>query len=180
MKREIDLAETTEERLRKEIEDLKRRLQEQKGPASSHAGVPAKPWQPSSITLWSICLGAIVLIVLGFLAGYIPLQKRQNLIRNQALEQEQALPRMEVIEVGVSARKSELELPGNIQAITEAPILARANGYIKRRMVDIGDRVSAGEPMAEIEAPEVDQQVSQAKASRDSTGEILSGQRGNA
>jgi len=165
MKREIDLAETTEESLRKEIEDLKRQLREQKNPGSSHAGLAPKPWHPSSVTLWSISLGVLVLIVIGFLAGYIPLQKRQTLIRNQALEQEQALPRMEVIEVGVSARKSELELPGNIQAITEAPILARANGYIKQRMVDIGDRVSAGQPMAEIAAPEVDQQVSQAKAS---------------
>ena len=165
MKPEIDLAETTEERLRKEIEDLKRQLREQKSPGSSHAGLTAKPWHPSSITLWSILLGVAVLIVLAFFAGYIPLQKRQTLIRNEALEQQQALPRMEVIEVGLSSSKSELELPGNIQAITEAPILARANGYIKRRMVDIGDRVSTGQPMAEIEAPEVDQQVSQAKAS---------------
>jgi RND family efflux transporter MFP subunit len=165
MKREIDLAETTEERLRKEIEDLKRQLREQKSPDTAHAGLTATPWHPSSITLWSICLGVAVLIILGFFAGYIPLQRRQNLIRQQALEQEQALPRMEVIEVGLSSPKSELELPGNIQAITEAPILARANGYIKRRMADIGDRVSAGQPLAEIEAPEVDQQVSQAKAS---------------
>lgn len=165
MKPEIDLAETTEERLRKEIEDLKRQLREQKSQGSSRAGLPAKPWHPSPITLWSICLTVIVLIVIGFFAGYIPLQKRQTLIRNEALEQQQALPRMEVIEVGASASKSELELPGNVQAITEAPILARANGYIKRRMVDIGDRVSTGQPMAEIEAPEVDQQVSQAKAS---------------
>ena len=165
MKREIDLVETTEERLRREIEDLKRQLREQKGLGSAHAGLTAKPWHPSSVTLWSIFLGVIVLIVIGFFAGYIPLQKRQTLIRNQALEQDQALPRMGVIEVGLSSAKSELELPGNIQAIAEAPILARANGYIKRRMVDIGDRVRAGQPMAEIEAPEVDQQMSQARAS---------------
>ena len=164
IKREIDLAETTEERLRREIEDLKRQLQEQRNPGSSHAGLMAKPWRPSSITLWSISLAVGVLIMLAFFAGYIPLRKRQTLIRQQAVEQQQALPRMEVIEVGLSSRKSELELPGNIQAITEAPILARANGYIKRRLVDIGDRVQAGQPMAEIEAPEIDQQVSQAKA----------------
>lgn len=165
MKREIDLTESTEERLRREIEDLKRQLREQKSPEASHAGLMAKPWQPSSTTLWSISLGVIVLIVIGFLAGYIPLERRQNLIRQQALDQEQALPRMEVIEVGASSPKSVLELPGNIQAITEAPILARANGYIKRRLVDIGDRVSDGQSMAEIEAPEVDQQMSQARAS---------------
>ena len=165
MKREeIDLTESTEERLRKEIEDLKRQLREQKGAGSSHLSLTAQPWHPSSTTLWSIFLGVTVLIILAFLAGYIPLRKRQTLIRDQALELEHALPRMEVIEVGLSAGKSELQLPGNIQAITEAPILARANGYIKRRMVDIGDRVTAGQPLAEIEAPEVDQQVQQAKA----------------
>jgi RND family efflux transporter MFP subunit len=165
MKRdEIDRAETTEGRLRREIEDLKRQLREKSGAESSRAGLASKPWHPSSTTLWSIFLGVAVLIVLAFLAGYVPLQKRQTLIRNQALEQEHALPRMEVIEVGLSSGKSELQLPGNIQAITEAPILARANGYIKRRMVDIGDRVSVGQPLAEIEAPEVDQQVHQANA----------------
>jgi RND family efflux transporter MFP subunit len=57
-----------------------------------------------------------------------------------------------------------LQLPGNIQAITEAPILARADGYVLRRMVDIGDRVQAGQAVAEIEAPEMEEQVRQSKA----------------
>ena len=48
----------------------------------------------------------------------------------------------------IPARASELELPGNIQAITEAPILARADGYLKRRLADIGDRVRAGQVLA--------------------------------
>ena len=59
---------------------------------------------------------------------------------------------------------SELDLPGNIQAVTEAPILARADGYLERRMVDIGDKVQAGQPVAEIAAPETDEQVRQLKA----------------
>jgi RND family efflux transporter MFP subunit len=74
------------------------------------------------------------------------------------------LPRAEVIRVGRGSSHSELELPGNIQAITEAPVLARASGYIKRRLADIGDRVKAGQPLAEIDAPELDQQVVEAKA----------------
>jgi RND family efflux transporter MFP subunit len=57
-----------------------------------------------------------------------------------------------------------LDLPGNIEAITEAPILARADGYLQRRLVDIGDRVQAGQPLAEIAAPELDEQVRQLKA----------------
>ena len=162
--RETRLAETSEEKLRQEIEDLKRQLREQKDPGLAHVGLTAKLWRPSSVTLWSIFLGLTVLILLAFLAGYIPLHKRQTLIRKEAMEQQQAVPRMEVIEVAPSSPNSQLELPGNIEAITEAPILARANGYIKRRMADIGDRVHAGQPLAEIEAPEVDQQVRQAGA----------------
>src|SRR5258708_19792200 len=52
-----------------------------------------------------------------------------------------------------------------MQAVTEAPILARAEGYVQRRYVDIGDRVAAGQLLAEIEAPDLDQQVRQAQAS---------------
>jgi RND family efflux transporter MFP subunit len=59
---------------------------------------------------------------------------------------------------------SGLQLPGNIQAVAEAPILARADGYLAKRLVDIGDRVRAGQPLAEIDAPELDAQVRQSKA----------------
>ena len=158
---QLAVQESTEEKLRKEVEDLKRQLREQHG--SAHPAL-AKPWHPSAITIWALFLGAIVLIVVAFFAGYIPLQKRNAVIGSQAQEQEQALPRVEVIEVGRSSGMSELQLPGSIEAVTEAPILARADGYIKRRLVDIGDRVQAGQPVAEIEAPELDQQVIQAKA----------------
>jgi RND family efflux transporter MFP subunit len=57
-----------------------------------------------------------------------------------------------------------LKLPGTMQALTEAPILARADGYLKRRLADIGDRVHAGQVLAEIDAPELDQQMRQAEA----------------
>ena len=59
---------------------------------------------------------------------------------------------------------SELILPGNIQANYEAPIYARTSGYLKRWLVDIGTPVKAGQLLAEIESPEVDQQLRQAEA----------------
>jgi RND family efflux transporter MFP subunit len=163
-----DAPETTEEILRRENQDLKRQLEQLKssGNHSTHSALPAKLWHPSSLTIWSISLGVIALIVAAFFAGYIPLQKRKDLISSEELQQEQALPQVEVIQVGRSTRNNELQLPGNIQAISEAPVLARASGYILRRMVDIGDRVRAGQPLAEIEAPELDEQVRQATASR--------------
>jgi len=154
-----------EERLRKENQDLKRQLQELKAkPHDSSQDDLPKVWHPSGITIASIFLTLVVLTVVAFLSGYIPLQKRRSLIVSEARELESALPRVEVIEVGRSAANSELELPGNIQAITEAPILSRTDGYVLRRMVDIGDRVKAGQPLAEMEAPEMDEQIRQAKA----------------
>jgi RND family efflux transporter MFP subunit len=158
-------AAATEDRLRRENQDLKRQIEDLKGHDSKHAGRPVMLWHPSGVTIWSIVFGVAVLIVVAFFAGYLPLQKRRAVVLGEAQEQAQALPRVEVVQVGRSSQKSELELPGNIQAITEAPILARADGYLVRRMVDIGDRVKAGQPVAEIEAPELEDQVRQSKAS---------------
>ena len=148
--------------MRSENQELKRRLRELQGPP--HTGRPAQLWHPSRVAIVSIVLALAVLVAIAFLAGYIPLQNRRALIVTEAEQEEQAVPRVEVVEVGRSARKSDIQLPGNIQAITEAPILARADGYLRRRMADIGDRVHAGQPLAEIEAPELDQQVRQSKA----------------
>jgi RND family efflux transporter MFP subunit len=170
--REIDVAETTEEKLRREVQDLRRQLRQQQG-GGGHEGPPGSPWNPSGVTIWAIFLGVAVLVAIAFFAGYIPLQKRTALLAGEAKEAEQSLPRAEVIQVSRSASKSELNLPGNIQAFTEAPILARADGYIKRRMVDIGDHVRAGQPVAEIEAPELDQQVQQARANLQQTQAAL-------
>jgi RND family efflux transporter MFP subunit len=157
--------------LLRENEALKRQIQELKttGNGDSHAGQSRKVWHPSAITIWAIFLAVVVLVVVAFLTGYTPLLKRREVIAGEAHEQERALQRVEVIEVRRSLDKSTIELPGNIQAITEAPILARADGYLVRRMVDIGDRVRTGQPLAEIEAPEVDDQILQAKASLQQT-----------
>src|SRR5579862_4285724 len=161
---ELDGAATTEEKLRQELDDLKRQLMEQK--ALVHAPSHHKVWRPSAVTMWALFLAIVAAIVFAFFAGYIPLQRRMAIVRSEAQEQEQEqnVPRVEVTPVGRSSNNSELQLPGNIQAITEAPILARADGYISKRQVDIGDRVRSGQPLAEIEAPELDQQVVQAKA----------------
>lgn len=152
--------------LLRENEDLKRQLQELKSAGNGGAHAPAAPavWHPSRTAILAIFLMAMVLTVVAFVSGYLPLRKRRELIAGEAQEQAQALRRVEVIQVGRSSDKSVIELPGSIQAITEAPILARADGYLARRMVDIGDRVRAGQSLAEIDAPEMDEQIRQAKA----------------
>ena len=60
--------------------------------------------------------------------------------------------------------KDEIALPGNIQAFVDAPIYARTSGYLKKWYFDIGARVKTGRLLAEIESPEVDQQLDQARA----------------
>jgi RND family efflux transporter MFP subunit len=151
----------TEQQLRQQVDDLKRQLREQH---EGQSGPPVKPWKPSAITIMALLLGLVVLLAGAFVAGYIPLQKREALVRTEAGEHGKDLQHMEVMKVGRSSLQSELKLPGTLQAVTEAPILARADGYLKSRYVDLGDKVRAGQPLAEIDAPELDQQVRQAEA----------------
>ena len=157
--------------LLRENEALKRQIQELKsaGNGASQATPPDEIWRPSAVTIGAIFLGAVVLVVIAFISGYIPLMKRREVIAGEAREQERALQRVEVVEVQRSSGQSAIELPGNIQAITEAPILARADGYLQRRTVDIGDRVRSGQILAEIEAAEVDEQIRQARAALQQT-----------
>ena len=78
--------------------------------------------------------------------------------------QEMAVPTVSVIQPKRGASSEEIVLPGNIQAFIDAPIYARTNGYLKRWYVDIGARVKAGQLLAEIDTPEVDRQLQQARA----------------
>ena len=131
---------------------------------SDHTGLPEIQWRPSRLTITALILAALVFLVLAFLAGYLPLQQREATLRAEANAQERGLPRLVVMRVERGPAENEIKLPGTMQALAEAPILARTDGYLKRRLVDIGDRVHAGQVLAEIDAPEVDQQIHQAEA----------------
>jgi multidrug efflux pump subunit AcrA (membrane-fusion protein) len=100
-----------------------------------------------------------------FLFGYNRYQHRQSVVTEASHSTENALPPVHVEMVRRAAASTELVLPGNITPLTEAYIYARASGYVRQRYADIGDRVSKGQLLAEIEAPELDQQVQQANAS---------------
>ncbi len=130
----------------------------------TNSGPPAQFWRPSGATISALLFGLLVLLVLAFLAGYLPLQRREATLRAEAEAQQKGLPRLAVMRVGRGTDQNVLKLPGTMQALTEAPILARADGYLKRRLADIGDRVHAGQVLAEIDAPELDQQMRQVEA----------------
>lgn len=126
--------------------------------------IPSNFWNPSRRTISALVFGGLVLLVVAFLAGYLPLQRREATLRAEVEAQQKGLPRLVVMRVGRGTDQNVLTLPGTMQALTEAPILARADGYLKRRLADIGDRVQAGQVLAEIDAPELDQQIHQAEA----------------
>jgi RND family efflux transporter MFP subunit len=154
--------ETTnnEAELRAEIEELRRQL-EQKHSAAISA---EKIVQPSRHTIRNLVLLLIVILIGAFVAGYIPRHRRELQLVAEADTHNAALPQVSVMTARRAEGRGNLVLPGNIQAVTEAPILARAEGFLKTRYADIGDRVTAGQLLAEIEAPDLDQQVTQARA----------------
>ena len=77
---------------------------------------------------------------------------------------EQAVPTVAVIAPSSTALNPTLELPGRLEAYSRAPIYARVSGYVKGWYVDIGAKVKAGQLLADIEAPDLDQQLIQARA----------------
>jgi RND family efflux transporter MFP subunit len=154
-----------EDRLRAEVEDLKRQLDEQKRLVAEHQAAAAK--KPGGRALLLLVLLVVGLCVAGYYFGYLPRQRREMVLAAESKVSGDTQPVVNVGAVTRSSIKASLMLPGNIQAVTEAPVLARAGGYIKKRYVDIGDRVAAGQVLVEIEAPELDQQIRQARAALD-------------
>jgi RND family efflux transporter MFP subunit len=75
-----------------------------------------------------------------------------------------SVPTVAVTRPEKSAAQQELSLPGNMQPYTDAAIFARTTGYLKKRYADIGSRVKSGQLLAEIDTPEIDQQLQQARA----------------
>jgi len=110
-----------------------------------------------------LIIGVVVVVVLGtlFLAGLFP-----RLAREQR-QQETANPGAPRVTVAIAKRgptEVQLTLPASIQAMVEAPIYARAEGYVSRRLADMGDLVKRDQVLAEISSPELDQQLLEAEA----------------
>ncbi len=106
-------------------------------------------------------VGLVIVAALLVVSGILP-----RLRARQALTQETnytAAPAVTVVKPTRGAPAEEVVLPGNMQAFVDAPIYARTSGYLKRWYYDIGAHVKQGQLLAEIESPEVDQQLAQAR-----------------
>jgi RND family efflux transporter MFP subunit len=126
------------------------------------------PPQPPSKAPSQAWRGLLILAVLGLaVLGYFIVtgiharaEAKSNLERDTLAI---SVPAVAVIHPKTIAGAEEVVLPGNMQAFTDTPIWARASGYLKAWHADIGTHVQKGQLLAEIEAPEVDQQLQAAR-----------------
>jgi membrane fusion protein, multidrug efflux system len=136
-------------------------------PARVHPEIARPPDLPPAPTSRGKMLVAVALVVL-LIAGAITFLNRRSEANALVKETEAvAVPNVAVIQAQSESGNDELVLPGNLQAYIESPIFARTNGYLLRWYKDIGSQVQKGELLAAIDTPEVDQELSQARASRE-------------
>jgi membrane fusion protein (multidrug efflux system) len=102
--------------------------------------------------------GALTLVVTGIRA------REDSSTKLKEWTDDQAVPSVAVIYADPGVLSATIDLPGRLEAYYRAPIFARVNGYVKSWNSDIGARVKAGEVIAEIDAPDLDQQLLQARA----------------
>jgi RND family efflux transporter MFP subunit len=108
------------------------------------------------LLLFAVALGVVIYL------GITSRAKADTALRRDTGKT--AISTVSVIHPEVDSPLDEIVLPGNTQAYTDTPIYARTSGYLKRWYFDIGAHVKAGQLLADIETPEVDQQLAQAKA----------------
>jgi membrane fusion protein, multidrug efflux system len=119
-----------------------------------------------------ILVGAILLVLIT--AGAVTFLNRNTEANALAKETEAiSIPTVAVVHPQTEVGNDELVLPGNLQAFEESPIFARTNGYLLRWYKDIGSKVEKDELLATIDTPEVDQELSQARASREQVKSAL-------
>jgi RND family efflux transporter MFP subunit len=105
--------------------------------------------------------GTVAVLVALFFVGMFPRWRANAALTSAARDQR---PTVNVVSTQRPDGATNLVLPGSTQAIQEAAIYARTNGYVRKWYTDIGAKVEAGELLAEIETPEIDQELNQAQA----------------
>ncbi len=110
-------------------------------------------------------VGGLLLVVIALGLAFWGIATRAKALSVVTREtRELAITTVSVIKPERGAPQQEIVLPGTMQAFTDAPIYARTNGYLRKWYVDIGSRVRAGQVLADIDTPEVDQGLEQARA----------------
>ncbi|KQW23220.1 RND transporter MFP subunit [Afipia sp. Root123D2] len=119
-----------------------------------------KPVSGRKLRLFGIAAGIVVVLVV--VSGIV--EREQSSADLREWTEAQAIPTVAVALPGVKTGDPTITLPGRLEAYSRAPIYARVSGYLKNWKVDIGAQVKAGQLLAEIDAPDMDQQLLQARA----------------
>jgi RND family efflux transporter MFP subunit len=131
-------------------------------PAREALASTAEAAVSSGAKLRNAAIVAGVLIVIGAVAGLVPRSLRRNALLAET--RELAIQTVSVVSPTPGKTTAGLILPAEAKALVEAPIYARTSGYLKRFLVDIGSRVKEGDLLAEIDTPELNQELDQARA----------------
>ena len=122
---------------------------------------PARRARTRSMVVIGLAIAALFLILL--VAGIVPRIRSQRELATAAQKTQSTLAQVYVIRPQPAA-EAGLSLAATTQAIQDSIIYARTSGYLRKRYVDIGDRVTMGQLLAEVDSPEIEQQLRQAKA----------------
>src|SRR5690242_1346292 len=116
----------------------------------------------SGAKLRNAAIGVIILLVLGLVAGLLPRWRQRTALRAES--RELALPTVAIVSAEPAKAGTMLSLPAEVKPFLDAPIYARSSGYLTNWFVDIGGQVKAGDLLAQIDAPELRQELVRAKA----------------
>jgi multidrug efflux pump subunit AcrA (membrane-fusion protein) len=111
-------------------------------------------------------ISAIVIVALGgaFAAAYLPRRSARAALEEGVRGREGSLPRVEVVKPKEVSSNQALTLPGSIQPLEQTVIYPRVSGYVRKWTADIGDKVEEGQVLAEIDTPDLDTDLAQARA----------------
>jgi len=127
----------------------------------NHRPGPASPRRRGVRAVGGAIAGGVLAATL--LTGIVPRVAQRHRLAAGATAAGVSLPSVTVTTVTHDTSPSSVSLPGALTAVQTAAIYARTPGYVRRRLVDIGSRVRAGQLLADIDAPDLDQQVTQAR-----------------
>src|ERR1700742_3867205 len=121
---------------------------------------PSSPVSRRKLSIFGLVAGiaAVLVVITGIRAREDSDTKLKEWTDNQAV------PTVAVVLPDAKVLNATIDVPGRLEAYYRAPIFARVNGYLKSWSADIGAKVKAGDVIAEIEAPDLDQQLMQARA----------------
>jgi membrane fusion protein (multidrug efflux system) len=123
-----------------------------------------EPPKVSGARALAVVVGVAVVGAGVFASAYLPRVRERAALTEGARAARSALPRVDVITPKASSSAHPITLPASMKPLEETILYSRANGFVKEWKVDIGDKVKAGQVLAQLETPELDQEIMQGRA----------------